>query len=180
MRARHNRTPRAVNEARGKYVIGALRTAVAAVSSKVDDIDRHHRRGDTVTDTSVDGGCLCGAVRYRLVGAPQFSALCHCRSCRRASGAPAVSWLHVALSQLSFTKGAAASIASSPGVERTFCARCGTPLTYRAESYGDAIDITTCSLDDPDLFPVQAHVWASHRLGWFDTTDHLPRFPTLP
>jgi len=42
-----------------------------------------------------EGGCLCGAVRYRMVGAPLSSAICHCASCRRASGAPTVAWLTV-------------------------------------------------------------------------------------
>ena len=47
---------------------------------------RHRRR-------MLEGGCLCGAVRYRISGSPLSSVNCHCESCRRASGAPAVAWI---------------------------------------------------------------------------------------
>jgi hypothetical protein len=38
------------------------------------------------------GGCLCNSIGYRLTGVPLAQSLCHCRSCRLASGAPSVAW----------------------------------------------------------------------------------------
>lgn len=122
----------------------------------------------------VEGGCLCGAVRYRLDSEPLISGTCHCRSCRRASAAPIVGWLHVDERALVFTAGRPTSYRSSEQVTRTFCGRCGTPLTYRRDDYGPAIDVTTCSLDVPDAFPPVAHTWTRDRIGWLKLADDLP------
>lgn len=112
-----------------------------------------------------EGGCLCGAVRYRLAGAPTSSALCHCRSCRRASGAPTVAWVTFARRDVEILAGVPVRFESSPGIVRQFCGRCGSPLIYEIVRE-DSIDITTASLDDPDRFPPASEVWLAHRLGW--------------
>jgi hypothetical protein len=77
----------------------------------------------------LEGGCLCGAVRYRCAAPDRPATLCHCTSCRRAAGAHVVAWFTVAASSLSFTEGTPAIYRSSPPVQRGFCARCGTQLT---------------------------------------------------
>ena len=133
-----------------------------------------------MSDTVVTGGCACGAVRYRIAGAPLASATCQCRSCRRASAAPIVPWLRVEEARFAITAGTAVAHASSPDVTRTFCGRCGTPLTYRKAGHDGEIDVTTCSLDDPDAFPPIAHLWTSHKLGWVALADGLPCLPEDP
>jgi len=117
-----------------------------------------------------DGGCLCGAVRYRFSGTPSSSVNCHCRSCRRASGAPVVAWITVRCSELSVLCGSPAVFHSSPGVTRQFCNRCGTALTYQSGRHPEKIDITTASLDDPEAYPATAEVWLEHRLSWQPTS----------
>lgn len=65
---------------------------------------------------------------------------------------------------------------SSAHVVRTFCGRCGSPLTYRNEQSPDTIDIMTCSLDDPDALPPNFSVWVSQKLAWDRPADHLPAY----
>ena len=122
----------------------------------------------------IEGGCLCGDVRYRIDGDPIISTTCQCRSCRKASAAPIVPWIHLDATTFAFVAGKPVEFQSSPGVIRTFCGRCGTPLTYWTTSYGPAIDVTTATLDDPEAFPPVIHVWTSHRLGWVTLADGLP------
>jgi hypothetical protein len=98
---------------------------------------------------ALQGGCMCGAVRYEASGEPFNATLCHCVDCRRASGAPALAWFSVRGDALRWTRGMPARNASSPGVERLFCARCGTQLTWHGAGAADEIDVTLCSLDDP-------------------------------
>jgi hypothetical protein len=124
----------------------------------------------------MEGGCLCGAVRYRLGGAPSSSANCHCRSCRRASGAPVVAWITVRRSQFTILSGIPAVFHSSPGVTRQFCSHCGTGLTYESERHPDTIDITTASLDDADAHPPTVDVWLEDKVSWQPTSPHTEKF----
>jgi hypothetical protein len=121
-----------------------------------------------------EGGCLCGTVRYRLDGDPLASGTCQCRTCRKATASALVPWLHLDATRFAFTAGQPVEFHSSPEVTRTFCGRCGTPLTYWTKSYGPKIDVTTVSLDDPEAFPPMGHLWTSHKLGWLELTDGLP------
>jgi hypothetical protein len=128
-------------------------------------------------ESSIEGGCFCAANRYRIHGAPRFSLVCHCFSCRRASAAPCVAWLTFERSQVTFTAGPAQSYRSSAGVVRRFCAKCGSQLTYENSSSPDTIDITTLSLDDPNRFPPTAEVWVEHRLAWQPSNGALAQHP---
>ena len=122
------------------------------------------------------GGCLCGAVRYRLNGAPQATSLCHCDSCRRAAGGPSLAWAIFAEAEVEIVEGALAIYESSPGVERGFCARCGTALSYRRASRPGLFDVTTASLDDPEAFPPDKEIWVSERLSWVAANRGLPQY----
>lgn len=119
-----------------------------------------------MTNQSSEGGCLCGVMRYRITSAPRANALCHCRSCQRASGAPSVAWTVVISSDFTFTQGTPALFRSSPGVMRTFCDRCGTPLTYQRETETQTIDVTTASLDSPNDFAPACEIWLSDKISW--------------
>jgi hypothetical protein len=130
-----------------------------------------------VSAEAVEGGCLCGAVRYRAAGAATHATLCHCRSCRRASGAPLVAWVTFARAGFAFVQGTPARHPSSPPVLRSFCGSCGTPLTYQHADFPDEVDVTTASLDDPGPFAPADHTWTSQRLPWLRLSDDLPRFP---
>ena len=125
----------------------------------------------------LQGGCHCGAVRYAIAGEPEGSMICHCQTCRRVSGGVAVAWISVAEEALTFTRGAPAKYASSPHVERQFCAACGTQLTYRRTDEPYGVDIATVTLDDANACPPTHHSWLSHDLDWVRFGDGLPTFP---
>src|SRR5262245_11176402 len=98
----------------------------------------------------LEGGCLCGAVRYCISGKPYHLTHCHCTTCRRASAAAFVTWFSVKADEFQLLQGAPARFASSLNVVRTFCERCGTPLTYQQVTQTEEIDVTVCSLDQPE------------------------------
>ena len=130
--------------------------------------------------TNRAGHCLCGAIAYEVTGEPVMTALCHCPSCRRASGAPQVAWALFPRDGYTLTQGEPATFASSPSVTRGFCATCGTTLFYEAEMIPGLIDITIASLDDPAGLAPQMHIWHQHRLPWLAATDDLEKFDALP
>ena len=123
-----------------------------------------------------EGGCLCGAVRYRITGTPIALTICHCRSCRMAAGAPTVAWTDVYSSDFEWLSTAPVEHESSPGVLRGFCGRCGTALSYRRSATPDRIDLTTASLDRPQDFAPTKEIWVSHRIAWEATHPALPQY----
>ena len=79
-----------------------------------------------------DGGCLCGAVRYRAVGAPSWVSHCHCESCRRATGGAIATWAGFPKDHFEVLAGEITRFASSPGVQRGFCAAPSKPIRTSA------------------------------------------------
>jgi hypothetical protein len=125
-------------------------------------------------DVEIHGGCMCGEIRYLVSCEPVYSTMCHCSDCRRACGAQSVAWITTVDEHFCFTKGEPARFASSDDVERTFCAKCGTSLTYKKKSRKNEIDITTGSLDDPASYPPDQDYYCRDRLGWVKaSTENL-------
>jgi len=121
----------------------------------------------------VHGGCLCGAIRYQVEGNPTSISICHCRSCRRASGAPTVSWFVVSRAQFNLVSGTLTIRQSSKPVRRGFCSQCGTQLTYEHESAPDTIELTTASLDAPARFQPTKEIWLAEKLPWVAVNANL-------
>ena len=131
----------------------------------------------TSVPVNAPGGCMCGAVRYRITAAPMVASLCHCRSCRLATGAPVAAWVILPRDGLVFDRGAPVGFASSPGKRRTFCGRCGTSLTYERDDRPDSIDIHTATLDDPDAFPPVREIWLEEKVAWMATNPQFAQYP---
>lgn len=129
----------------------------------------------------LDGGCHCGAIRYRVKETPVYHALCHCSDCRRATGAPAVSWALFRNENFEILAGEPKAYASSANARRHYCADCGTSLFYTNETiFPDMTDIQSGTLDDPDALPLQIHVQTAERVGWMTGLDALPQFERYP
>lgn len=135
------------------------------------------RMEDVVSTLVAEGGCFCGAVRYRVRDRPLNGMICHCESCRRVAAAPAVGWLTYPSANFELLQGQLVEFRSSPSVRRTFCAACGTPLTYRHDESSEVVDVTTCSLDAPGSYPPTHHSRLSHDIAWVRFGDGLPAFP---
>ena len=126
------------------------------------------------------GGCHCGAIRYEIAGEPINHSLCHCRDCRRSSGAPMVGWAMMSLDQLAFS-GEPAIFASSENARRHFCIQCGTGLFYTNEEFLPGIvDVQTGTLDEPENLPAQAQIQTAERLPWMEAAHELPMFERFP
>ena len=110
-----------------------------------------------------EGGCLCGQVRYRITGPIESVAHCHCSMCRRASGAPVVTWASVPIEAFAFTRGEPAIYKSSDHAERHFCAGCGAQLTFSSSRGGGDVDVTLGTLDHAEDHATASGSWTD---GW--------------
>jgi len=124
----------------------------------------------------LEGGCLCGATRYRVSGPVENLCCCHCRSCRLAAGAPFVAWGTFQTARFQPLGARLAEHASSARVRRGFCGTCGTTLTYLHEGRAGQLDVALATLDDPSALRPEFHLWVSEKLPWV-SVDDLPAYP---
>lgn len=122
------------------------------------------------------GRCLCGDVQYAFTGAPDRQFHCHCESCRRHVASPVATFVCVLRDAFRFTKGAPQYYTSSPGVRRSFCPRCGTPIAYEANRIPNEVHLYHGTLDNPGAIQPTAHVHSVEQLPWFEVQDDLPRY----
>ena len=119
------------------------------------------------------GSCYCGEIRYEVNGAPFHQTNCHCSICRRTTGAPYVTWFSVSRNDFKFIFGQPQRFRSTQRGIRSFCSQCGAQLTFEFEDL-DEIDITTCSLENPEAIPPRDHIHTSSMLSWVKLSDGLP------
>lgn len=122
------------------------------------------------------GGCQCGAVRFRLTGAPGTSSVCYCRMCQKASASQALALVSVGDAAIEWTRGAPSWFQSSDAARRGLCEKCGTPLAYDAP---DGLALSVLAFDDPDrVAPTIAYGVEAKRI-WCDSLPALPERHTL-
>jgi ribonuclease BN (tRNA processing enzyme) len=122
------------------------------------------------------GGCRCGAARIRTHETPSSVVYCRCRDCRRSSGAPVSLFAGYLAEQVEWCRGEQKVYEPSPGIHRSFCAECGTPLSYEDERLPGEVYLHVGVFDDPEPFEPEVHDWMSQKLSWFDIRDDLPRY----
>lgn len=126
----------------------------------------------------MEGGCMCGAVRYRLLSPPYDAGWCHCRTCQLNSGSPAMAFATVPIGDFVFEQGAelVGTVASSDTGERRFCTRCGTPLLMQEKDQPGTVDFSLATLDAPDGIVPGFHIFYASRIAWADAGDDMPRY----
>ncbi len=131
-------------------------------------------------DNPMNGGCLCGAVRYHIEGTPIDGFHCHCSMCRRSAGAGHLSWSMVPTRRFHIDAGEVKIYESSNQVHRGFCALCGTQMLSKYLSDADHVYITMGTLDDPGAVKPTSHIFADTTLAWDEQDDGLPRYSGMP
>ena len=103
----------------------------------------------------VQGGCYCGALRYRTTGEPLMRAQCHCRECQYITGGSPNVFMALPESGFTYTKAQPKQFRRKDlpnPVTREFCAECGTHVVTRAPGLPGAVIVKVGSLDDPKVF----------------------------
>lgn len=130
------------------------------------------------TDGSIvlNGRCGCGAVSFRVEDKPNWVAHCHCRDCRAQTGSPFTTFAGFPRERFAWKGAAVKSHLSSPGVRRSFCGKCGTPMLFEGERWPGEVHIFVATLENPASLTPQAHVYFGQALPWIEPADGLPRF----
>lgn len=125
----------------------------------------------------IEGRCLCGAIRFRTSAPTLFASHCHCETCRRAHAAPFVTWTAVPAGALELDgRDALRLYGSSPGVTRSFCGTCGTPLFFWSIDAPDRVYLPVASLTTTLDRPLDGHVSYEEHATWVEGLEALPCF----
>jgi hypothetical protein len=145
---------------------------------------RHVKQEEgTMSQVTLKGSCLCGAVHYEVSGDPQRFYHCHCSRCRKSSGTGHASNLMLTNARLVFTEGESLlkryKVPEAERFARQFCSHCGSPVA-RFVAELDAVVIPAGSLDSAPPIQPQARIFWDSRADWSCDGDALPRFAEYP
>ena len=117
-----------------------------------------------------EGGCLCGALRYRVRGEPLRASVCHCRNCQRRTGSAfgIGAYFRDADVELRGSRNTYEYRSDETGrwLRMEFCPSCGNTVTWTAEALAGMRAIAGGSLDDPDWLKIDRHGWTRSKQTW--------------
>jgi hypothetical protein len=132
----------------------------------------------------VEGGCYCGAVRYRSEGDALFKGQCHCRECQYGSGGAPNMVMGMPEAGFAYTQGSPKAFRRSDlesPVTREFCGNCGTQLVSRAPGLPGVALIKVGTLDDPSVFGMpQMAIFLCDQQSFHVVPEGVARFERTP
>ncbi len=127
---------------------------------------------------NLEGGCQCGAVRYRITSPPLTLYLCHCTECQKQSSSAFGMSMWVRRSDLEIVQGDPKvwkrPAASGGTVSCAFCPTCGSRLYHHASDDPEIISVKAGSLDDTSWLRPVGHIWTRSRQPWAEIDDAPP------
>jgi hypothetical protein len=128
-----------------------------------------------MTQTTLSGSCLCGAVRYEATGEPKRFVHCHCSRCRKATGTGHASNLFLQPGALRWLAGEdrvrSFKVPEAKRFTNVFCESCGSRLPRQAM---DAVILPAGSLDGEAPMKPQGRIFYESRAAWSCGTEELP------
>jgi hypothetical protein len=132
-----------------------------------------------MTET-LEGGCSCGAVRYRLNSAPMFVHCCHCRDCQRQTGAAFALNALIETDRITLLSGKPQPVGMPTDSGRPHhIYRCPTCQIAVWSEYGGLAKlrfVRVGTLDDPDALPPDVHIYTRSKLPWVVLPSGVPAF----
>lgn len=125
-----------------------------------------------------EGGCLCGAVRWKASGEPINVRNCHCRLCQKAMGSPFFARALFRQEDVE-VEGHTEQFPSSDRIWRVFCRECGTRLFARRTD-GSVMGVALATFDDPSAYAPTEHIFVSSKISWLSINDGLPQHQKRP
>ena len=131
---------------------------------------------------SFEGHCTCGEVRYRLTDTPLFVHCCHCRWCQRESGSAFALNALIETGRVVLLQGELETVdtpsASGKGQRIVRCAHCRVAVWSHYAGMGElASFVRVGTLDEPDRFPPDVHIFTASKQPWVVLPDGVPAMP---
>ena len=134
-------------------------------------------------DAGIEGGCICGAIRYRLTNTPMIIHACHCRDCQTLTGSAFVVnlWIERQFIAASGPEPVAHPVPPGPSGTRHdvfHCAACGTALWSKYHGApGDTLFVRGGTLDDITAVTPDVHIYTRSKVHWLELPKDARVFP---
>jgi hypothetical protein len=130
----------------------------------------------------MQGGCLCGAVRYSAVAEPAIVAVCHCRDCQKFTGS--AFGFGIGVPQTAFKVQGALKTFTSPAdsgkpIVRRFCPECGSSIAEEVSTLPGVLITNGGTLDDPTSITPTTEIYCERALPWVQLGG-MQRFAKMP
>ena len=128
------------------------------------------------------GGCICGQVKYQITEKPLFTQACHCKDCKVLTGSSYVvnsSILENTLIVEGEVSSAELKAGSGASCKTYFCAKCGTYVYADYDSAVKRLTVRTKTLDSPDKFPPQVHIFTKDKDPWLNLSEDTVCFKEM-
>lgn len=124
------------------------------------------------------GSCLCGGVRFQIQGELEPIQVCHCSQCRKAQGTPFATNTPVEEASFQLDRGAEllTSFEASPGKQRVFCSKCGSPIYSKKDALPGVLRVRAGLINEPVCAKPVAHFYTGSKASWWTINDDLPQF----
>jgi len=129
---------------------------------------------------SFEGGCACGAVRYRLASKPMFVHCCHCEDCQRQTGSAFVLNALIESDRAEIVSGELKGFgmptdSGSPLLVHR-CVQCGTAIYSEYGGRSKLRFVRVGTLDEPSQLPPDVHIYTRSKLLWIKLPEGVPAF----
>lgn len=129
---------------------------------------------------SFDGGCACGAVRYRMTSGPMFVHCCHCKDCQRQTGTAFALNALIEADRMQIQSGTLQTHAmpTDSGQPHTVfrCSACGTAMWSEYGGRSTLRFVRVGTLDEPSLLPPDVHIYTRSKAPWVTLPERAPSF----
>lgn len=125
-----------------------------------------------------EGGCLCGKVRFEIMGPIRNIVYCHCSQCRKAQGSAFATNGIVKASEFVILSGAdeLTGYESTPGQTKFFCKHCGSPIMSKTESRPEQVRVRLGTIESDILERPSAHIFVTSKANWEEIAGDLPQY----
>ena len=131
----------------------------------------------------IEGGCICGDIRYSASGEPVVTSICHCRDCQKQTGSAFVEVVAVPNEAFS-VQGRLQTFTTAADSGRTknlkFCPRCGSPVFLKAEAFPGIALIMGGTLDDASWLKPTMALYCDSAQPWLAIAHEMKSFPRMP
>ena len=124
------------------------------------------------------GGCLCGAVRFRITGRIRNIIYCHCSQCRKAQGSAFATNGIVAKNEfhILFGEDSLTGYESTPGQTKYFCRRCGSPIMSKSTNRPDEVRVRLGTIESDIEERPEAHIFITSKANWEELCADIPQY----